>query len=135
MSRARFFLGFLGTVVLSGCGSDSTDINPPGGRPLPSNGVRIVVGAQSKGGAAFTPNPLTIALGDGGVVKWFNDDQTSSGYDVTGTTHNIMADDGAFASGNIPPGSTFEGTFGAAGTFGYHCGIHPTMKGTVTVTP
>lgn len=39
----------------------------------------------------------------------------------------------AFDSGNIPPGSVFEATFGAAATFGYHCSIHPFMKGTISV--
>jgi plastocyanin len=39
----------------------------------------------------------------------------------------------AFDSGNIPPGGVFEATFGAAATFGYHCSIHPFMKGTISV--
>jgi plastocyanin len=39
----------------------------------------------------------------------------------------------AFDSGNIPPSGAFEVPFGAAATFGYHCSIHPFMKGTITV--
>ena len=39
----------------------------------------------------------------------------------------------AFDSGNIAPGGTFEVPFGAAATFGYHCSIHPFMKGTINV--
>jgi plastocyanin len=39
----------------------------------------------------------------------------------------------AFDSGNIPAGGAFDVTFGAAGTFPYHCSIHPVMHGTVSV--
>jgi plastocyanin len=40
----------------------------------------------------------------------------------------------AFDSGPISPGGpAFQVTFGAPGTFGYHCSIHPTMQGSVTV--
>jgi plastocyanin len=135
MSRAHFIVGFCAVASLAGCASDSTDINQPSGRTLPADAVSIVLGAQTKGNAAFTPNPLTISLANGGVVTWFNDDQSSDSYSSRGTSHNITADDGAFASGNLPPGATFEATFSAAETYGYHCSIHPTMKGTVTVTP
>jgi plastocyanin len=135
MSRARFVVGLCAVASATGCGSDSTEINQPSGRLLPPNGVSIVLGAQTKGNAAFTPNPLTISLANGGVVRWFNDDQSSDSYSSRGTSHNITADNGAFASGNLPPGATFEATFSAADSYGYHCSIHPTMKGTVTVAP
>jgi plastocyanin len=122
-------------TALASCGSSTTDVSTPVGRKLPANGIDIVVGAQNKGTGAFTPNPLTVSLAEGGVVVWFNDDQTASAYSSNGVTHNITADDGSFSSGNLPSGNTFQTTFTAAGTFGYHCSIHPTMKGTVTVTP
>jgi plastocyanin len=133
MSRVQFLLGVLGVASLAGCSGDSTNINQPSG--LPPNGISIVVGAQNKGTAAFSPNPLTIAFANGGVVKWFNDDGTAGSYGTTGTAHNITADDGSFASGTLPPGQSFEATFTAAGTYHYHCSIHPAMKGTVIVTP
>jgi hypothetical protein len=46
----------------------------------------------------------------------------------------VTADGGAFDSGNLATGQTFSQTFSAAGTFAYHCNIHPQMTGTVTVT-
>jgi plastocyanin len=94
-----------------------------------------VAGAQTKGTSAFTPNPVTISAASFGSVIWFNDDDGGGAYGSNGTAHNITADDGSFASGALPPGSSFEGTFSTPGTYGYHCSIHPTMKGTVTVTP
>ena len=39
----------------------------------------------------------------------------------------------AFDSGPIALGGSFEPTFGAAGAFSYHCNIHTSMRGTVTV--
>lgn len=40
----------------------------------------------------------------------------------------------AFNSGALAPGaSPFEVTFGAEGVFNYHCELHPTMQGKVTV--
>ena len=125
----------LAIVLLAGCSSDGSDINQPSGRKLPGNGVSIVVGAQTMGTAAFSPNPVTISLASFSTVVWFNDDDAGGVYGGSGTAHNITADDGSFASGTLPPGSSFEGTYSAPGTYGYHCSIHPTMKGTVTVTP
>lgn len=136
MSRVRFFLGLFGAVALASCSSSTTDVSQPSGRNLLANQISIVVGASTKGTAAFTPNPLSISLANSGVVRWFNDDQTQSGaYGSTGTTHNITADDGSFTSGPLAPGTSFDATFSLAGTFTYHCSIHPTMKGTVTVAP
>lgn len=125
----------LAIVLLAGCSSGGSDINQPSGRKLPGNGVSIVAGAQTMGTAAFSPNPVTISLASFSTVVWFNDDDAGGAYGGSGTAHNITADDGSFASGTLPPGSSFEGTYSAPGTYGYHCSIHPTMKGTVTVTP
>jgi plastocyanin len=136
MSRARLFLSFLAAAALAGCSSNSTSPNPPGGGMQAGNGVSIVLGAQNKGTAAFTPNPITISLASatGGVVKWTNNDQNSGVYGGTGTTHNITADNGSFVSGNLLPGAIFETNLTAPGDYPYHCSIHPTMKGTVIVT-
>jgi plastocyanin len=137
MSRVHMFLNFLAAATLAGCGNySSSPSQPSGGGMLAANEVSIVFGAQSKGTAAFTPNPITISLASatGGVVKWTNNDQNSGVYGGTGTTHDITADNGSFTSGNMAPGATFETTL-AVGTYAYHCSIHPTMKGTVTVTP
>ena len=42
----------------------------------------------------------------------------------------------AFNKSPFSPGDPpFETVFGAAGTFGYHCEIHPSMQGTVVVEP
>jgi plastocyanin len=116
-------------AALFACSSDGTT-----GSSTPPADVFIVMGAQTKGAGAFSPNPFTISLADGGDVKWGNNDR-GSGYGSNGTTHTITADDVSFNSGNIAPGGTFTHTFVATGTFTYHCSIHPTMHGTIQVNP
>ena len=71
---------------------------------------------------AYAPNPIAIAVG--GTVTWTNNDST---------THTSVANGGAWNSGAIAPGGTFAMTFVSAGSFPYHCSIHPGMAGTVTV--
>jgi plastocyanin len=122
--------------ALAGCaGGDGGDINQPSGRTDPVDNVSIVSGAQSRGAAAFSPNPLTISLAGGGVVQWTNNDVQDDSYGSNGTTHNIISNDNSFTAGTVAPGSTVRATFENAGTYGYHCSIHPTMVGEVRVTP
>jgi plastocyanin len=80
-------------------------------------------GAVKIAGFAFGPQTLGAKVGES--VTWTNED---------GATHTVTADDGAFDSGNLAGGRTFSFAFDTAGTFGYHCNIHRSMTGKVTVT-
>lgn len=72
---------------------------------------------------SFQPGSLTVKAGD--TVTWVNNDST---------THTITSDNGAFtSSGNLAPGDKYQFTFTKAGTYPYHCSIHPSMTATVTV--
>ena len=51
----------------------------------------------------------------------------------TGCAHTVVADDGTFASSNIDEGEAYAFTFTDPGTYPYFCGIHESMRGTVTV--
>ena len=134
MRSSNAFRAVIAAAIL-GCGGDeSGDITDPGNRP--ANSVSIVAQAETKGESAFSPSPLTVPLN--AVVRWYNDDRVAAGGAYggsNGTSHTINADDLSFSSGNLTPGRTFERTFAAAGTYDYHCSIHPTMKGRVIVTP
>ncbi len=66
---------------------------------------------------------ITVPVGTTVVVR--NDDSAG---------HTWTADDGSFDSGLIDGGGTFEFTFTEAGTFAFHCEVHPAMTGTITVT-
>ena len=71
---------------------------------------------------AFSPGSVTIAVGD--TVTWTNGDPQN---------HTATADDSSWDTSTIANGASKSITFGTAGTFGYHCAIHPAMTGTVVV--
>lgn len=73
----------------------------------------------------FAFNPASISVTKGTTVKWMNNDSTA---------HQIVSDpDGSvFKSEVLNPGQSYTYTFDETGTFNYHCGIHPFMKGAVT---
>jgi plastocyanin len=119
------------TVVLAACGGGSRS-TPTSTGPAAAS-VSIVE-------YSFSPSSVTIKVGS--TVQWTNDGQLA---------HNVTADDGSWSSGNLsgPSGSggyggTSGGTFGhifnQAGTYTYHCSLHPPASfpgfvGTVVVTP
>ena len=119
-------------AFVAGCGSDST--SP---QPTPESGdITIVKGASLMTTTAFSPNPKTISLADGGEVRWVNTDGGSVYGGGTEVAHQIMSDDAAFdTSEPFSPGQSYTIILGAAGTYHYHCNIHPNMVGTITVTP
>jgi plastocyanin len=47
--------------------------------------------------------------------------------------HDVIANNGAFTSGDIAPGSAYVFTFTQAGTYTYHCSYHASMSGVVVV--
>ena len=73
---------------------------------------------------SFTPANLTVHVGE--PVTWTNQ---------AGRNHTVTSDDGSeLDSGDIGPGEAYGHVFEAAGTYKYHCSIHPDrMQGTVTV--
>ena len=73
---------------------------------------------------AFNPASVTAALGE--KITWTNGDDAQ---------HTVTFDDASVGgSGNLNNGSSFDLTIGKAGTYTYHCKIHPSMKGTVIIS-
>jgi plastocyanin len=70
----------------------------------------------------FSPVTVTIATTD--AVRWTNRDTKN---------HQIVANNGTFASPVIAPGKTYRHVFNAAGTFRYHDALHPSLTGKVVV--
>jgi plastocyanin len=89
----------------------------------PASAAAGAAGTVDIKNTAFNPTSLTVAAGT--KVTWTNSD---------GFAHTVTLDDNSVDSGNIAGGVTFDHTFATAGTFAYHCKIHSTMHGTVTVT-
>lgn len=131
--RAALTIVTLAALACSG-GTDNSNNNQ-----VPAHDVDIRKNASILGSNAFSPINKTVSLAAGSTVKWYNADITGTGGSygsVSGVTHRLVSDDGTtFASGNIPPGGIFTATISGTGTFTYHCSIHLTMTGTLTVNP
>ena len=108
--RIKTLLAAAAVLVLTACGSSATAPSP----------ASVDASIQSGG---FTPGTISISMGS--TVTWTNQDNT---------THAVVADNGAFASGAIPPGGKYSYMFPSAGTFTYHDTSNPNMRGTVTVS-
>lgn len=112
------------------CGSgDSSPTISPSPTPSPtltsggqSSSVAIPVGAQSLGNRAYSPDELNVDAGT--TVTWMNTDSIA---------HTSTSDAPGWNSGTVAPGGQFSVVFSTAGTFPYHCAIHPGMVGTVVV--
>ena len=120
-------------IVIAACSSSS-------GSAAPAASAAPSAAASAAGGPACAPatatgtvavsikdfsfDPATITAKVGDTVTF-----TNSG----AAPHNATLDAGGCATPDIQPASTGGLTFTAAGTYAFHCTIHPDMKGTVTV--
>jgi plastocyanin len=68
--------------------------------------------------------PAKVVVSPGTKIIWTNQD---------GFQHTTTSDHGVWDSGSMDPSAHFAHVFKQAGTFTYHCTIHPFMLGTVTV--
>jgi plastocyanin len=118
-------LAVVAIAASQGCGSSYSPVSPP---PGGTADVTITIVGMN-GNLSFSPDPGVVPVGK--TVAWRNADTGAYG---GGTTHNIVSDTGAFTTGPLAPGSVSSPTMmSAAGSFPYHCAIHPTMVGSVTV--
>jgi plastocyanin len=75
---------------------------------------------------AFLFSPASVEVPRGTTVTWTNQDSA---------LHTVMSDmTQEFASPTLGMGQSFSFTFTKAGSYPYHCSIHPTMHGNVIVT-
>lgn len=108
-------------VLVTGCG---------GGGSGPSAGAAPSAGGSSGTSSAITISnfkfsPSTLRAKTGAGIKVANDDSAP---------HTVTADDGhSFDSGTVDPGASSTIQAPAAGTYSYHCTIHPFMKGKLVV--
>lgn len=93
---------------------------PPPQRQPPSPGAQSNVSIVD---FRFAPATITVRMGQ--TVVWRNNGSAS---------HTTTSDAGLWDSETLNPGQTFPRTFATAGTFTYHCEIHPSMRGSIVVT-
>ena len=125
-------------LALSACASGSGTAAPAATAPEPAESAAASAPAAAGGGCAtsseagavsvgienfaFAPGDVTAAVGE--TITWTNSDSAP---------HTATLDDGACDTGNIAQNASAGLVFDAAGTYPYHCTIHPNMKGTITI--
>jgi plastocyanin len=113
-------------ALTSACGRASNPTPQPSPNPL-GPGIDATVRIKGNlGGSSYVPSPLQLRVGQ--TVNWLNEDSIEH----TATLQ------GVFDTGRISPTSAHsengdQVTFRTAGTFTYHCTIHPSMVGTIVV--
>ena len=74
-------------------------------------------------GFAFSPADITASVGQ--TITFTNGDSAP---------HTATLDDGSCTTANLSQGGSEGLTFNAAGSYPFHCNVHPDMKGTITVS-
>src|SRR5215212_2868442 len=72
----------------------------------------------------FFFSPVNVSFEPGTTVTLVNEGNVP---------HTVTSDDGQFDSGVLMPGDSYTVMFKGQGTITYHCAIHPSMTGSVTV--
>ena len=109
-------------VVVSAC----TGMNDAGATPTTPTPVSQVVTVdvqEINGPFSFYPSPAMV--GSDQRVVWRNSDAV---------IHRMVLDAGSIDTGTLAPGTLSQPMAIGAGTWSYHCTIHPEMVGTLTVT-
>jgi plastocyanin len=116
-------------TLAAACSGSSYSPSTPAPTPAPTPGptpgasaITIPSGAATLANRAYVPNVVDAAIGD--TVTWTNSDTVD---------HTSTSDLPGWDSGVVGPGRQFSFTFRTAGTFTYHCAIHPGMVGSVVV--
>jgi plastocyanin len=133
-SIARGFATLATAVALAACsGAPSSAPTAAGGSQAPAaTTAGSAVCADSTGTTTvqatvggFQWTPVSAKVGD--VITWTNSDAAP---------HRVALDDGSCSmSGNIAGGGGKASlVFSVAGTYPFHCSVHPTMKGTITIS-
>lgn len=120
-------------LLLAACSGSTTPTTGPGATTgagattaasapcADSTGTTVV--ATSVADNTWT-QPLSAKVND--VVTWTNGDTVP---------HRVQLDDNSCGmSANIAGGGTKSLVFSKAGTYPFHCTVHPSMKGTITIS-
>lgn len=132
---AQIPLVLLTIAALAACSSSTTGGTPQASAPgasaggggggaacaVAAAGTTATVTAQIKD-FKFSPQPIEAKVGD--VVGWTNGDSAQ---------HSVTMDDGSCDTDTLSQGATGLLVFNTAGTYTYHCKVHPTQMKDFTV--
>jgi plastocyanin len=111
--------GSVATTAVAATSGGSTESTTGSTAARATGGQTVTVVMTNR---AYDPQQVTVKVGD--TVTWVNQDAPQ---------HDVVADNGEFKSQLFDKGQSFSYTFTKAGTYPYHCSIHPGMTGTVIV--
>ena len=110
---------FVGVISFISCSSSKSPTSP-NNQPATHSNRYHAVNIQNM---AFNPASLSILAGD--TVVWTNNDAMP---------HTVTSNSGTeLQSAQLSQGQFFQHIFPTAGTYAYHCMVHPSMTGSVTV--
>ena len=136
---AQIPLVLLTIAALAACSASTTGGTPQASAQAPTPGASAGGGgggaacATAAAGATatvtvqikdfkFSPQPVQAKVGD--VVGWTNGDSAP---------HTATMDDGSCSTDTLSQGATGLLVFNTAGTYTYHCKVHPTQMKDFTV--
>jgi plastocyanin len=92
---------------------------------FPTGPVAMKSGMQDVNISGFSFGPAVVKVAPGQPITWTNADDSP---------HQVSVSGKPLRTAVLLKGQSASLTFDEAGTFGYICGLHPGMKGTVEVT-
>ena len=128
-------LAFGVTLILVACGGTASTPSTPTATsspsptpttatsPTPTKVVQVKIVEKNE---KYSFEPASVTIPKGAEVVWTNG---------TDAPHTVTSDTNAFGTtSNLTQNQTFMMLFNTAGTYAYHCNVHPYMKATIIVT-
>jgi plastocyanin len=134
--------GLFVLLAAGGCGTPASTVSPssqpaatqpatsaeptaaPSTACAPATGPVTDPVAVTMADLTFSPDPVQAKVG--GAIEWHNED---------GVPHTATLDDIDCDTDQIIRGGSAALVFSEAGTYAYHCRIHSSMHGTITIAP
>lgn len=140
--RRLWILAATTLLVLAACsGGGATAAPTSAPSAAPSVEASAPAASEPAAGGACTPSteagdvevsiegfqfsPASIEASTGQTINFTNADSAP---------HSATLDDGSCTTPNLGGGESGGLTFSAAGTYPFHCRVHPDMKGTITIS-
>lgn len=125
MRKTVLLCAIIFSLAISGCSQQNGGVQQTETQQVPSPSADGPEAARSVDISGFAFSSGTITIPAGTQVVWTNKDSAP---------HSVISDGGnELASDALSQGGSYSHTFAEPGTYEYHCGIHPSMKGKVIV--